>query len=456
MVECSCGKFSSPHPQSSEIYMPQTTPIVKKDRRARRSWYFYDFGNSAYAAVVLLAVFSAYFKGVVVGGAEGTRLWGLAVGTAAILVAIISPILGSIADFSRAKKLMLFIFTTISIVFTGLLFFVRAGDVIMGMTFFILAEVGYRGAQVFYDALLVDVATPETIGDVSGKGWAIGSIGGVVCLVIVLALIKALKVPVEYSFIVTAIFYLLSALPTFLWVKQISEPEKLPAGETTFGLAFKKLAQTFKAIKSYKEFVKYMVAFLIYNDGIMMLMDFAAIIGATMFGVNQTQLIIFVIIIQIAGAGGAFLFGKISDRRSSKEAVIYSLLILIGAIIALLFIKTLVLFFIVGAFAGFSLSGAQAVSRSMTSQLAPPEKVSEFYGFLSVAGRTSTFVGPLVFGTLQFRMHNWYQNHGFDAVASEHYGLMWGIGSILLFLIVGIVFLLFVRKVTHKEPMIFD
>ncbi len=436
--------------------MTNNPPVLKKDRRARRSWYFYDFGNSAYAAVVLLAVFSAYFKGVVVGGAEGTRLWGIAVGTAAILVAIISPILGSIADFSRAKKKMLFIFTAISIIFTGLLFFVRAGDVIMGMTFFILAEIGYRGAQVFYDALLVDVATPETIGDVSGKGWAIGSIGGVVCLGIVLGLLKGFGVPVEYAFLVTALFYLLSALPTFLWVKQISEPEKLPAGETTFGLAFKKLAQTFKAIKSYKEFVKYMIAFLIYNDGIMMLMDFAAIIGATMFGVNQTQLIIFVIIIQITGAGGAFLFGKISDRRSSKEAVIYSLLILIGAIIALMFIKTLILFFVVGAFAGFSLSGAQAVSRSMTSQLAPPEKVSEFYGFLSVAGRTSTFVGPLVFGTLQFRMHNWYQNHGFDAVASEHYGLMWGIGSILAFLLVGLVFLLKVRKVTHKNPMVFD
>ncbi|MRS02529.1 MFS transporter [bacterium] len=456
MVECFLREVLLASPPCTEKKMTKNAPVVKKDRRARRSWYFYDFGNSAYAAVVLLAVFSAYFKGVVVGGAEGTRLWGIAVGTAAILVAIISPILGSIADFSRAKKKMLFIFTALSIVFTGLLFFVGPGDIIMGMAFFILAEIGYRGAQVFYDALLVDVATPETIGDVSGKGWAIGSIGGVVCLGIVLALLKVFKVPVEYAFLVTALFYLLSALPTFLWVKQISEPEKLPAGETTFGLAFKKLAQTFKAIKSYKEFVKYMVAFLIYNDGIMMLMDFAAIIGATMFGVNQTQLILFVIIIQIAGAGGAFLFGKISDRRSSKEAVIYSLIVLIGAIVALMFIKTLVLFFIVGAFAGFSLSGAQAVSRSMTSQLAPPEKVSEFYGFLSVAGRTSTFVGPLVFGTLQFRMHNWYQNHGFDAIASEHYGLMWGIGSILVFLIVGLVFLLKVRRVTHKDPLIFD
>ncbi len=436
--------------------MDQTLGISKKSKRARRSWYLYDFGNSAYAAIVLLAVYSAYFKNVVVGGAEGTRLWGISVGVAAILVAVISPILGSIADFSRAKKKLLFIFTALSILFTGLLFFVREGDVFLGMLFFILAEIGYRGAQVFYDALLVDVSTPETIGNVSGKGWAVGMIGGVICLGIVLALLQIFKLPVQIAFPVTALFFLLSSLPTFMWVKQCSEPEVLPPGESTFGLAFKKLAQTFKSIKNYKEFIKYTIAFLVYNDGIMMLMDFAAIIGATLFGMEQTGLILFVIIIQIFGALGAFLFGRIADRVSSKQAVIYSLVILIGAIIALFFIKTTILFFVVGAVAGFSLSGAQAVSRSMVSQLAPPEKTSEFYGFLSVAGRTSTFVGPLVFGTLQFRMHNWYVNHGFEAQAAEHNGLLWGVGSILLFLIVGLVLLWFVRKVTHQDPMVYD
>jgi MFS transporter, UMF1 family len=244
-------------------------------------------------------------------------------------------------------------------------------------------------------------------------------------------------------------------LPTFLWVKQISEPEKLEPGETTFGLAFKKLAHTFKDIKSYKEFGKYMIAFLIYNDGIMMLMDFASIIVATLFGVSSTQLIIFVIIIQVTGAIGAYLFGKIADRQSSKESVLISLLILIAGIIGLFFIKNSTWFFVIGAIAGFSLSGAQAVSRSMVSQLAPAEKTAEFYGFLSVAGRTSTFIGPLVFGTLQYRMHNWYSNHGFEAATAEHYGLYWGIGSILLFLVVGMVLLLWVRKVTHKDPLIY-
>ena len=179
---------------------------TKPARRARHAWYFYDFGNSAYAAIVLLAVYSAYFKNAVVGGAEGTRLWGWSVGIAAVLVALISPVLGSIADFSRSKKRLLFIFTTIAVIFTGLLFFVRPGDVLIGMLFFILAEIGYRGAQVFYDALLVDVSTPKTIGYISGKGWAVGMLGGVACLIIVLVPMQLIGNSfIPYTFLITAL-----------------------------------------------------------------------------------------------------------------------------------------------------------------------------------------------------------------------------------------------------------
>jgi len=439
--------------------MAETTLAGKPEKRSRWSWYFYDFGNSAYAAVILLAVYSAYFKGSVVGGAEGTRLWGISLGIAAIIVAVLSPILGTIADFSKAKKKLLFIFTVLAITFTALLFFVEKGNVVMGMLFFILAEIGYRAAQVFYDALLVDVATPETIGSVSGKGWAIGMLGGVICLLFVLVPIQLNPGDVFFvriAFLITAVFFALSSIPMFLWVKEVNEPDKLPAGETTLGYAFKKLAHTFSSVRHYREFIKYMIAFLIYNDGIMMLMDFAAIIGATLFGMKQTQLIIFVILIQVTGAAGALVFGRISDKKSSKESVILSLLILISAVVALFFIKNITLFFIVGAVAGFSLSGAQAISRSMVSQLAPASKTTEFFGFLSVAGRTSTFIGPLVFGTIQFRAHNWYVNHGVDSLLAENYGLMWGIGSILLFLVVGVVLMLFVRRVTAAEPMVHE
>jgi len=430
-------------------------------RRPRWSWYFYDFGNSAYASVILLAVYSAYFKNAVVGGAEGTRLWALSVGIAAVIVAIASPILGTIADYTKAKKTFLILFTGLSVVFTALLFFVRKGDVFTGMLFFILAEIGYRAAQVFYDALLTSVSTPENIGSVSGKGWAIGMLGGIAALLVVLVPIQLIgNSVIPYAYLITAVFYLASSIPTFLWVKEVKDPEVTKPEKGNIRVAFERLAQTFRSIKSYKEFLKYTIAFLIYNDGIMMLMDFAAIIGATLFGMGQTQLILFVIVIQIAGSVGALLFGKIADKTSSKDAVTIALLVLIAAIGGLLVLglvsKSLLWFYIIGFLAGFSLSGAQAVSRSMVSQFAPPSKVTEFYGFLSVAGRTSTFVGPLVFGTISYRMNNWYLNHGQAAALAEHNGLLWAIGSILLFLVVGLLLLLFVKRVTAKDPLKYE
>ncbi len=445
--------------------MAQSIEIDKSVRRTRWSWYFYDFGNSAYASVILLAVFSVYFSSVVVDHIKGPSLWNLAVGIAAILVAVLSPILGTIADFSRAKKKLLFIFTALSVVFTALLFFVQKGDVVMGMVFFILAEIGYRASQVFYDALLVDVSTPETIGKVSGNGWSLGMLGGIIALVLVLIPIQFIKIPgidstlmVRISFLITAVFFAVSSIPLFLNVKQINEPEKLAVGESTFAHAFKKLGETFRDVKRYKEFVKYAIAFLIYNDGIMMLMDNAAIIAAILFGFQTSELIILIIILQVAGAGGAFLGGWITQKYSSKQAILWSLIMLIMVIALLFFTQSKSVFYVIGALAGFSLSCVQAVSRTMVSQLSPQEKTAEFYGFLSVAGRTSTFVGPLVFGSIYAAMIDWYGNpaHGFTEAMVKVNAMYWAIGSLVAFLLIGLFFLLRVRKVTHKDPIKFD
>ena len=429
------------------------TPALK---RSRLAWYFYDFGNSAYASIILLAVFSAYFKNVVVGGAEGTRLWGISVGIAAVLVAVVSPLLGAIADLTKYKRKFLILFTVVSVVFTALLFFVREGDVFLGMLFFILAEIGYRAAQVFYDALLSDISTAETVGSISGKGWAMGMAGGILSLLLVLLPLQLIgNSVIPYAFLITAAFYLLSAIPSFLWVEEIQEAKQIPAGESALSLAVKKLAETFRSIKSYKEFVKYMIAYLLYNDGIMMLMDFAAIIGATLYGLSQIQLILVVIILQLAGAFGALFFGRIADKKSGKEATLLALVILTVTVSTLFFWPSLAGFYVIAFFAGFSLSGAQAVSRSMVVQIAPPHHTAEFYGFLSVAGRTSTFIGPLVFGTLTFRTNAWYVKQGMDIHLAEQYSLLWGIGSIVAFLVVGSILLLFVKRVrasAHTEP----
>ncbi|MHB9034900.1 MAG: MFS transporter [Anaerolineae bacterium] len=179
--------------------MPKEKAPEVSTRRERLGWYLYDFGNSSYAAIVLLAVFSAYFKGQVVGGAQGTRLWGLSVGIAMLIVAIISPIIGAIADFSASKKKFLFVFTAQAVVFMGLLFFVQAGDITMGMIFFILAEIGYRSAQVVYDAFLPEIASPQEMGRVSGMGWAVGSAGGIISLLVTLPFIILSRAPLQFG-----------------------------------------------------------------------------------------------------------------------------------------------------------------------------------------------------------------------------------------------------------------
>lgn len=436
-----------------EIAMDKAAPRVKRrrvpaTRRERWAWYLYDFGNSAYAAVVLLAVYSAYFKGSVVGGHEGTRLWGLSVGIAMLAVAVISPILGALADFAGSKKKFLFFFTSMAVVFTAALFFVMPGNIFAGMAFFILAEIGYRASQVFYNALLPEIAEPKELGKVSGNGWALGSIGGIVCLLIVLALIMTIggNTVIRASFLITAVFYLASSIPIFLWLRERAEPKPLPPGKSSIKVAFERLGTTFKAVRNYKEFIKFIVAFLIFNDGIMMTLDFAAIIGAVLFGMQQQQLIIFMIIVQITSVAGAYLFGILAHKWNSKKSLVLSLAIMIVAVIWLLFVENLNVFFVVGGLAGFALTGVQSVSRTLVGQFAPEGKSAEFYGFFEVGGRTSSFIGPAVYGLIAAEAAIIYSGRGLDALAAEQMGLKVAVISIIVFLVIGLFLLLGVRQ----------
>jgi MFS transporter, UMF1 family len=418
-------------------------------RRERWSWYLYDFGNSAYAAVVLLAVYSAYFKQQVVGGAEGSRLWGLSIGIAMLVVSIISPLLGALADFSAAKKRILFIFTTISVIFTASLFFVGPGDIFTGMLFFILAEIGYRGAQVFYNALLPDIAEPEKMGEVSGNGWALGSFGGIVCLAIVLGLILTIKgdFVIHIAFLITAVFYALATLPIFFFVRERSEPQVLPRGENHFSISLKKLWKTFQEARNYREFIKFLLAFLVFNNGIIMMLDFAAIIGAVLYGMGQQQLIIFMIIVQITSVIGAFVFGKVTARFGGKLSLILSILLMILTVSGLFFVPSLTGFYLIGAMAGFSLTGVQSVSRTVVGQVCPVEKSGEFYGLFSVSNQISAFTGPAIYGFLATALAlRLFEPRGLEPVAAEAAGLRAALVVVIAFLAIGLVLLLSVKN----------
>ena len=421
---------------------------AKSTRRERWAWYLYDFGNSAYAAVVLLAIYSAYFKGEVVGGAEGSRLWGLSVGIAMLVVAVTSPVLGVIADFSASKKRFLLFYTAMACVFTAALFFVQEGAVVAGMAFFIVAEIGYRSAQVFYNALLPEIADPDEMARVSGTGWAVGSAGGIVCLVLILALILTIggSFVIRLSMVITAVFFALSAVPIFLRLRERAQPQPLPEGESYLTLGFKLLWEKLRKVTGYREFLKFLVAFLIFNDGILMALDFAAIIGAVLYGLEQEQLIIFMIIVQVASVAGAYIFGLLADRRGGKFTLVVSLLLMIAAVVWLLFNETLTGFFLIGALAGFALTGVQSVSRTIVGMFSPAGQSAEFYGIFAVAGRTSSFIGPTIYGWIAAEAALRFMAQGQPDLLAEQAGQRVALLSIIIFLAVGLLVLLSVRE----------
>jgi UMF1 family MFS transporter len=421
------------------------------NNREHLAWYLYDFGNSAYAAVILLAVYSAYFKSTVVGGYEGTDLWGTSLFIAMLVVAVTSPILGAIADFSASKKRFLLIFSSITWVFTALLFFVQKGDIILGMLFFIIAEIGYRSGQVFYNSLLPVIAEPEEMGRVSGNAWAIGSFGGILCLLILLPLIMAFEgaLMVRLSFIFTAVYFAAAAIPTFLWIDEKATPNPLPEGESYFSLGIKQVIKTIKSMVNFKDFLRFIIAFFIYNDGILMALTFASIIGAVLFGMDHTQLIIFMIVVQVTSVIGAYVAGVAGKKIGYKKALIYSLIMMTLVVIAMIFAQNVFQFYIIGSLAGFALTGVQSVSRALVGYFAPPGRSAEFYGFFAISGRASSVIGPKVYSRLATFATVVYMSRGIPDLLAEQQGLRIALISIAVFLAIGLWILMGVKDPTE-------
>lgn len=425
---------------------------IKSMNKEHLAWYLYDFGNSAYAAVILLAIYSTYFKKTVVGDYTGTTLWGNSLTIAMIVVAIISPILGSIADFSALKKRFLLGFSVLTWIFTGLLFFVQKGDIVIGMLFFIIAEIGYRSGQVFYNSLLPEIAEPEDMGRVSANAWAIGSFGGIICLLILLPLNLFIGGPlvVRLSLVFTAIFFAVSAIPTFLWIKEKAVPKELPQGENYLSIAFKRIVETSKSLSDFEDFLRFIVSFFIYNDGILMALNFAAIIGGVLFGMDDTQIIIFMIAVQVTSVLGAYVAGILGERIGYKRTLVYSIIMMTIVVLSMIFADTSTHFYIIGALAGFALTGVQSVSRTLVGYFAPKGRSAEFYGFFAVTGRTSSFIGPFVYKVLATQITIYFLNSGLLESAAEKIGHRFAIGSIAVFLLVGLLILIKVKDPSKK------
>jgi UMF1 family MFS transporter len=206
------------------------------------------------------------------------------------------------------------------------------------------------------------------------------------------------------------------------------------------------LRHTFGEVRSFREFIKLMIAFLVYNDGVLMILDFGAILGGVLFGMEQQELIIFMIIVQMASVAGAYLFGLIAGDFSGKRSLVFALLLTIVPVIWLYFTESRLAFYIIGGIAGFALTGVQSVSRTLVGMFSPQGKSAEFYGFFAVTGRTSSFIGPTIFGFLAAWATTRYEALGQMEKLAEQSGHRIALFSIALFLLAGLGLLMFVNE----------
>ncbi|MCU7512862.1 MAG: MFS transporter [Ignavibacteria bacterium] len=374
-----------------------------KNRGRIFAWTLFDFANTAFSVIIVTVIFSKYFSNYVTGGKRW--LWGLAVSISMVLAAILSPPLGAIADSSRNRKRFLLIFTLLSIVCTSLMFFVGKGDILLGFVLFVLANIGFEGGLVFYDAFLPNLTEKKNFGRVSGYGFAMGYLGALAVLLIVMMLLPPQSSAEYYfyirlSFVVAASFFFVFAIPLFFFVR---EPQvTLLQRENLVKKGLQRSFSTFKALfftKEYPAVSRFLLAFFLYNDAILTIIAFASIFASNILKMTDQEVIYFFVIVQSTAVFGSFAFGIISDHIGPKKTISITLLIWITVIIGAFFVTTIWEFYIVGLLAGLSIGSSQSSSRSFMALLTPKEREAEFFGFYDgLFGKSSAVVGPLVYG----------------------------------------------------------
>jgi len=410
-------------------------------------WAMYDFANSAFATTILAVIFNQYFAKVVAGGEGGVKILGFrlhgasfftfSVSVSMAISAVLSPFLGAVADSSGTKKRFLMIFCYVAVLFTGFLYFVHAGDYWMGSVFFIIANIGFAGGNVFYNAFLPEISTDENIGRISGLGWALGYIGGGLLLALNLIMLKYPgwlgfrdgSFNVHDCFLSVSLWWFVFSLPTFLLLKERAYG-KIPVSEDGyFRAGYRRLRHTFRRIKSFRELTKFLVAYLIYNEGIETVIIMASIFGAEVLGMETNELILFFLMVQGIAFVGSMIFGFLADAIGNKRTImitlgIWSLIVLWAFQLGIIW-EPRTEYWILGVLVAIVLGGSQAASRSLQGICTPDENSAEFFGFFAVSGKFASVFGPLIYGIL-------------IAITGS---VQSGILSVLLFFIVGMMIL---------------
>lgn len=386
-----------------------TTSLAVEEKLHRRiinAWCMYDWANSAFATTIMAALLPPYFSNVAAVNlpkAQASSIWGLSLAISTLFVAFLGPILGAIADQTGTKKRFLQSFLSIAILFTALLFFVREGNWLMAVIFYMLASIGNAGSNVFYDSLLPHVARPDEVDQVSTKGYALGYLGGGLLLAINLLWylkpawfgFKDGSAAVRASFLSVAVWWIVFAFPLFRWVK---EPRAVSISKMVNPVraGFKRLGETFQHIKRYKELAKFLLAFWLYEDGIGTIIKMATIYGAEI-GIGTGDLAGALLLTQIVGVPFSFLFGWMAKRLGTKKSIYLALIVYAMISVAGYFMTKAWHFWVLAGAVGLVQGGSQALSRSLFSSMTPKARTAEFFGFYDISSKFAGILGPLLF-----------------------------------------------------------
>jgi UMF1 family MFS transporter len=382
------------------------------------AWSLFDFANSAFTTIIVTFVFAAYFaQGVAADPTTGGSQWSLAMGIAGLIIAVISPVFGAIADQTGRRKPWLAGVSVMCVIATALLWYVRpdAADVPFALTCVVIATVGFEVGLLFYNAMLPDVAPPAMLGRVSGWAWACGYAGGLISLLIALVfLVQADPVPfglnkdqaehVRATAILVAGWFAIFALPLFFMVKE--DGGGVSIGQAVSG-GLRQLVETFRHARAHGNALRFLIAAMIYSDGVHTVFALGGVYAAVVFGMELGDVILLGIALNVTAGLGALVFAWVDDRIGSKRTISISLMALIVATIAVLFAPTPIAFWIAALIMSTFFGPVQAASRTMMARIAPPDMRGEMFGLFSLSGKVTAFAGPALVGVIAGATHNY-------------------------------------------------
>ena len=409
--------------------------------KEENSWVFYDWGNSAYSVIISTAVFPLFYKSAATGAginlADSTAYLGYTIAIATFILAMLAPILGTIADYKGVKKRFFTFFFVLGVSFTALLAFVPSDSWLLLLTCYTVTAVGFFGANVFYDAFLVDITSEDRMDRISSRGMGFGYIGSTIpFLISIVVILLAQKgvIPVavptasKIAFLITALWWGLFAIPMFRNVHQRYYIEREPRLVLN---SFKRLGTTFLEIKKYRALFLFLLAYFFYIDGVGTVITMSTAYG-TDLGISATSLLIILFVTQVVAAPFAILYGRLAGRFSGKKMLYVGITVYIVVCIYAFFLKTTLDFWILAMMVATSQGGIQALSRAYFAKLVPKEKANEFFGFYNIFGKFASILGPLLLG----------------ATAQLTGSSSTGVFSLIILFIVGIVIL---RMVPEPE-----